>query len=57
MVDFYERVLSVLQSDPRFFAEDGTFLRKHSPHGDWLYNYGFWRIHDLDTNKKIEIRN
>lgn len=27
MVDFYERVLSVLQSDPRFFAEDGTFLR------------------------------
>lgn len=36
---------------------DGTFLRRHAPHGDWLYNYGFWRIHDLDTNKKIEIRN
>lgn len=27
MVDFYERVLSVLRADPRFFAEDGTFLR------------------------------
>ena len=27
MEDFYERVLNVLRSEPRFFAEDGTFLR------------------------------